>query len=302
MSKLQLLLGLSFGLCWGSLPLFYWLGGQGHSLLALVFSMGYMWIPGLCALGIQLAGREPLAACGLMRLRPNRWWLVAWIGPPLVSLVALGLGLLMPGVSFDGGMQALFNRLAAGLPAGILMPWRALLMRLPVPPLLILLLQALLSGATLHTLAALGEELAWRGLLFTELADLPFWRASGLSGLIWGLWHAPLILQGHNYPEHPWLGVGMMLLWCLLLAPLFSWIRLKGGSVLATALLHGSLNASLGLSLALLSGGSDLLVGLTGLAGMLVLALLNLVLLIAFLSQPALRHASFNSLAESFSA
>ena len=32
----------------------------------------------------------------------------------------------------------------------------------------------------------------------------------GVWGVIWGFWHAPLILNGHNYPQHPVVGVFMM--------------------------------------------------------------------------------------------
>ena len=67
----------------------------------------------------------------------------------------------------------------------------------------------------------------------------------------------------------------MMVGWCVLLAPLFSYVRLKARSVIAAAVMHGSLNATVGLSVILVKGGSDLTVGLTGLAGFLVLGLAN---------------------------
>ena len=34
-----------------------------------------------------------------------------------------------------------------------------------------------------------------------------FLKTSVLTGFIWGVWHAPIILQGHNYPQHPVAGV-----------------------------------------------------------------------------------------------
>lgn len=30
------------------------------------------------------------------------------------------------------------------------------------------------------------------------------------TGVIWGIWHVPVIVQGHNYPGHPWIGIPMM--------------------------------------------------------------------------------------------
>ncbi|MEZ0374424.1 MAG: lysostaphin resistance A-like protein [Candidatus Sericytochromatia bacterium] len=292
MTRLRLFLALSFGLSWFSMPLFLLLGGYWNSPAALIFSMGYMWVPGLCALGLQGLSRRPLAELGL-RWTPNHWWLAAWLGPPVLALLTLGMGLLMPGVEFSWQMRGLFARLAQTLPSEVLEQMRAAMLNLPVPPILVILIQGLFAGATLNTLAALGEELGWRGLLYRELDYLGFWRASGLIGAIWGLWHAPLILQGHNYPEHPQAGVVLMILWCMLLSPWFSLIRLKSRGVWAPALLHGTLNGSFGLSLSLLSGGSDLLVGMTGLAGLLVLAGLDLAL---FVAAPDLRRGSLEQL------
>jgi len=103
-----------------------------------------------------------------------------------------------------------------------------------------------------------------------------FWKSSALIGVIWGVWHAPLILQGHNYPQHPVVGVFMMIGWCLLLAPIFSYVRLKAKSVLAAAIIHGSLNATAGLAIMVVEGGSDLVIGVTGLAGFIVLAIVNI--------------------------
>ncbi|WP_340681246.1 CPBP family intramembrane glutamic endopeptidase [Natrinema gelatinilyticum] len=49
--------------------------------------------------------------------------------------------------------------------------------------------------------AAFGEEFGWRGLLFLKRSPLGFWRVSLLTGVVWGLWHAPLIVQGYNSPD-----------------------------------------------------------------------------------------------------
>ena len=287
MKRAAQFVGLSFGLSWLSMPLFMHFGGELRSPLGLIFSMGYMWVPGLVALSF----RPGKAALGLNG-SPNYVWLLAWLAPPLLMLLTLAVSLLLPGVRLSWEMAGLIERVAGSLSAEQVTQLKAAMQQSPVHPLLLMLLQGLIAGASVNSLAALGEELGWRGLLYREFAGLNFWHASLLIGGIWGLWHAPLILQGHNYPQHPQLGVIMMILWCILLAPFFSWIRLRGRSVLAAALLHGSLNGTIGLSFALLQGGNDLLVGATGLAGMLVLAGLNLAL---YLSAPQLR---LHSLAE----
>lgn len=146
----------------------------------------------------------------------------------------------------------------------------------PIHPFWIGLLQGLIAGITINAVAGFGEELGWRGLLQREFGYLGFWKSSGIIGLIWGVWHAPIILQGHNYPQHPLEGVFMMTIFTLLLSPIFSYVRLKAKSVIAAAIIHGSLNATAGLSILVVKGGSDLTIGVTGMAGFIVLALANL--------------------------
>jgi hypothetical protein len=73
----------------------------------------------------------------------------------------------------------------------------------------------------------------------------------------------------------------MMTAWCILLSPLFSYIRLKARSVIAVSILHGSFNAFSGLALLMVTGGKDLTVGVPGLSGFIVLGLLNVLLAFA---------------------
>ena len=145
----------------------------------------------------------------------------------------------------------------------------------PLHPFWIGLLQGLIAGITINAVAGFGEELGWRGFLQKELGYWGFWKSSIIIGLVWGIWHAPIILQGHNYPEHPQAGVFMMIIFTLLLSPIFSYVRLKAKSVIAAAIIHGSLNATIGLPLMVIKGGNDLTVGATGLAGFIALALAN---------------------------
>ena len=148
----------------------------------------------------------------------------------------------------------------------------------PELPLLMMVAQSLAAAVTINMLAALGEELGWRGYLHEQLISRGFWKCSFITGTIWGLWHAPLILQGHNYPAFPILGVLFMTVWCILLSPLFTLIREKSGSVIAASIAHGSLNASIGISIIYINGGHILWNGFHHLSGFTVLTLVNLVI------------------------
>ena len=85
-----------------------------------------------------------------------------------------------------------------------------------------------------------------------------------------------MILMGHNYPDHPVIGVFMMIVFCLLLSPVLMFLREKSGSVIVAAIAHGTMNAVAGISLLLLEGYHDLLCGPCGLAGMAVLAVADI--------------------------
>ncbi|NIM48808.1 MAG: CPBP family intramembrane metalloprotease, partial [Gemmatimonadales bacterium] len=74
---------------------------------------------------------------------------------------------------------------------------------LRVPALLVLFIPVAVIGIPLSGLAAtFGEEYGWRGFLQDELVKLGTLRGVLLIGVVWGLWHFPVILRGvHTYPE-----------------------------------------------------------------------------------------------------
>jgi uncharacterized protein len=272
--KILLFLGLTFVLSW-LLPLAFFLaGGKWNTLPAMGMALAYMFMPALSALIVQkFMCRQPMMAPLGITWNPNRWWLAAWLLPPLCAFATIGVSLLLPGVTFSPGMEGLAERFH-----GLITPEQLAHMKSasPIHPFWLALIQGLIAGITINAVAATGEEIGWRGMLLRELRAMSFWKSSVLIGAVWGIWHAPLIVQGHNYPQHPVLGVFMMTLWCTLLAPIVGYVRLKGKSVLAASIIHGSLNATAGLALMVVKGGSDLTVGLTGLSGFIVLIIVNL--------------------------
>lgn len=252
----------TLGLSWSLALLFWLLGGRVGTPAYTLFAGAYMWVPGLVAL--YFSRKEGLALP--LALKPNRFWLLAWLFPVGLTLLSIPLTLpLAPWVG-AGALKATLPPEALAIPEGTLL-WALFLGGI---------LGGLLAGATVNLLFALGEELMWRGYLWEKLKAKGFWPASLEIGFVWGLWHAPLILMGHNYPNAPILGVGAMILFTLLLTPTLLYVREKGGSVLAPALLHGTLNGVAGLSLLPFLRTHDLLVGVLGLPGFFLLALFNL--------------------------
>jgi membrane protease YdiL (CAAX protease family) len=264
--KVLAFLALAFGISWTG-ALVYALAGvdlgtlRGTALVVVV----YMWAPAVAAILVQRWHGESIrAGCGLRRGR-LRWVGLAWVTPVGLLALTIGIGALFPDVSFTTDYGAVLRGL--GLPEEQVEASVAVLEGLPVPPVLFLVGQGLVAGLTINAVAALGEELGWRGLLLHELSPLGFWRLSLLTGVAWGIWHAPLVVQGHNFPEAPFAGVVVMTGWTVAASPLFTYLTVRAKSVLGATLLHGSFNAVASLSLVYLTGAGALLVGPVGIAG-----------------------------------
>jgi uncharacterized protein len=90
----------------------------------------------------------------------------------------------------------------------------------------------------------LGEEIGWRGFLVPELAKRHRFVATALiSGIVWALWHYPLILWGHsNLPTPLWFFLPVFTLTVTLAGFLWTWMRLKSGSIWPCVVLHAAHN------------------------------------------------------------
>jgi membrane protease YdiL (CAAX protease family) len=268
---------LTYASTWFILGAYYALGGRLDQPVSTLVLLVSMFMPMTMALVVQkVIYKEPLREPLGISFRPNRWFLVAWLLPAIWALATVGVSVLLPGVEYSPDLAGFLERYSASLTPEQMEAMRQQLAALPIHPAWLGLVQGLIAGITINAVAGFGEELGWRGLLQRELAHLGFWRSSALIGIIWGIWHAPVIIQGYNYPQHPVAGVAMMTIFTLLLSPIFGYVTLKARSVIAAAIAHGTLNGTAGIPLLVIAGGNDLTVGVTGLAGFVVLALVNL--------------------------
>jgi len=267
------------------------LGGKWIFPGSLIITLLYMFVPMFVTVVIHRLYREPWTKLGIS-WQLNWWFLVAWLLPPISAIAALGISLLFPDVEYTAEMPKLFEQLKSLVPPAELKQIQNEVAAAPMTFVVVGILQGLIAGLSVNAIAAFGEELGWRGFLQKELNGIGFWKASVFIGLIWGIWHAPIILQGHNYPQHPVIGVFMMTLFTVLLSPIYSYIRIKAKSVVAAAILHGTMNGTAGLSTLVIQGGNDLTVGLTGLAGFitLVVIIIGLVVYDYFKAQEPILH------------
>jgi uncharacterized protein len=245
---------ITFVLSW---PLFFMplilnninpINGQviGQSLWAVA-----MWGPGVAAiLTTLLVQKKPFRSLNLNRLGPKRFYLWALFLPALLTIVG-GLFTLLFGIAkLDTELSLLTSALVSSgstIPVGVVIAMD--------------LGFAMLLAPFINMLFALGEELGWRGFLLPNLMPLGQWKAILISGVIWGVWHAPAVVQGLNYPGYPVLGIFMMIVFCVLLGTILSWLVLNTKSPWVAALAHGAVNAIAGLPVMFLRPGFNMAFG-----------------------------------------
>ena len=96
-------------------------------------------------------------------------------------------------------------------------------------------------------LLELGEEVGWRGyLLWHQVDRYGAKKAVLINGFEWGLAHMPLIYLGFNYsnenPGAPWSNMALMMLLCIVMGIIFSFVTLKTGNCMYAAIMHGVVN------------------------------------------------------------
>jgi uncharacterized protein len=237
-------LAIAIGLAWAvQSPL--WISGLGleHPLfMPLTFAM--MYTPAIATFIVVLFVKRPSSIprlLGLAPLRPRRRTILlclsALVGMPVLAFASMLLGSALGLIDLD---FVTFSGFAERLEAqGVQLANREVLIGFVAIQLLVIPINAVASS-----IAAFGEELGWRGWLLPNLLPLGTWPALGISGVVWGVWHAPIILLGYNYNRTDITGVLLMVGWCTLLGVVFGWLRLRSASVWPAVIAHGAINGS----------------------------------------------------------
>jgi membrane protease YdiL (CAAX protease family) len=93
--------------------------------------------------------------------------------------------------------------------------------------------------------SVLGEELGWRGLLVPELSKfMSFTGVALVSGLIWSVWHWPLIIMGlyGNDVTPLYYQLLFFTLFILSSSVIMAYLRLKTDSLWTAVIYHASIN------------------------------------------------------------
>ena len=257
---------------WAMFALVHWGFGIGKETLTglVVFETIYMFFPMITALVLQKIDKEKFNHTGLVNFKFNWAWLVAWLLPVVMVLLCILVNGLMPGVSLQYNAEQVINQYQVPEEQQELV--REQMMRLPAWLMVIsTLFSGLLMGASINALFAFGEEYGWRNFLVNALRERKFWPAALFIGVVWGIWHFPLILMGHNYPNELYWGVLLMVVFCVLAGVIELYFVLKTKSMIVAAVMHGTINALAGMTIYFTLGGNDFLNGMTGLAGFIVM-------------------------------
>lgn len=99
-------------------------------------------------------------------------------------------------------------------------------------------------GIFFNMSAALGEEIGWRGFLVPELyKSQGFTKTSLITGFIWGGWHLPILLfADYNSGTPSWYAMPCFIVMAIGISFIYTWFRMKSGSLWTAVILHGSHN------------------------------------------------------------
>ncbi|MCR4641738.1 MAG: CPBP family intramembrane metalloprotease [Lachnospiraceae bacterium] len=183
--------------------------------------------------------------------------LFAWVGPAILTALGALIYFLIFPQHFDlsgsylteaAGEEALRQMEAAGIsyPIYILITCIGCITYIPL----------------MNMIAGLGEEVGWRGFLYPQL-KARFGRRTGwvLGGVIWGVWHWPLIwLIGYEYGQEyfgfPVVGMLLFAVVTVALGIIIDRIYEKTGCIWLPSLFHGAFNAATTVTLAVCLPGT----------------------------------------------
>jgi hypothetical protein len=231
---------------------------------------GVMWVPALATvLTVKLITREGFGvAC--IRVGAVRPYLISALVVPAVFTVIYALTWLL-GLGRPDWQLADFRALIASAGGDTsTMPSTGTV--LPA-----LFVSSLLLGPTINGIFGFGEELGWRGYLLPKLMPLGKVKAYLILGIIWGLWHAPLVAVGFNYPGYPVLGIIWMAAMTTALGVYINELTLRNRSSILAGWIHGAFNGQgYGIWRILFPKVNPLLGGVTGLVGIAVWLIVGL--------------------------
>lgn len=281
--RIIIFLGFAFAIAWIAGLIIYLTGGltnspqivPGVSLALVLLATVYMWAPALGNLLTRLVTREGWKDVGLRPCFKKGWpyWLAGWFLPALLTLFGAVLFFVLFPQYFDTSLSVVHQQTALSPVLSSLSPWLFIALQL---------VAGVLISPIANSLATFGEEFGWRAYLLPKLVPLGGRKAMVLIGIIWGIWHWPVIFMGYeygfNYPGYPWAGP-LLFLWVTLGLGIFlGWLTLHAKSIWPAVIGHAAINGIAAAAVLATTGHPNRLlgplpVGIIGFMGFALLAI-----------------------------
>ena len=203
---------------------------KGENAAADFIVLLLMWCPGIAALIVRHRYYRREKVLGLNKCKVS--FLVYAVVIPLIYLgLSYGVYWIAQSISFSGDLSIPATRAEAVSSQGPLGTFISYAITLIV----IIVFSAF---------AVAGEELGWRGFLLPQMTRMwSFKKAVIVSGLIWAIWHMPIMIAGlYNAGTPVWYQLPMFTLEILAFAVIISLLRVKSGSVWPAIFIHTSHN------------------------------------------------------------
>ena len=275
---------LSLALAWlVALPL--WLSQSRPTWLIQVTALGMMPMPTLAAIITHRIYHSDKPFIDVTALRGGkpltvlRWCCVASFSVVIQLIATIMVGALSGAGNFSFSDAAIRARLphVPGVSSA--------LDPSTLPPAWLLLVIALFSGIvggfSFNAIAALGEEVGWRGWWASQRQGQNFWVNAVVIGTIWGLWHLPINMVGYNYPGvNRVAACSMFVVYCICAGSLLLELRNRSHSIYPAAVAHSTINGLVGICALFMDSSPTmwLVYSPTGVVGCVILVVITLLL------------------------
>lgn len=245
MKKIGIFLSITFILTWAIGFGLMFNGGYTNQYATLIVA-GCMFMPAIATIITTMITKEKFKD---VWIKPNfkgniKYYLIGWLAPVVLVLFGAAVYFIIFPSHFDGSMTTMINNTKDQLASlGQAIPSDGQLKTL----LVVQLVSSIFIAPVINFIPCLGEELGWRGYLLPNLLEKnsPV-KATLISGVIWGVWHAPMIAMGHNYGLEyafaPWGGILAMIIFCVAVGSLLSYITIKSKSCIPATVAHAVIN------------------------------------------------------------
>lgn len=245
MKKVNTFLVITFLLTW---IMAFWLmlnGGYQNPYASSVI-IGCMFMPAIATIITTLISKEKFKD---VWIKPNlkgnmKYYIIAWLLPVLLIVIGAAVYYLIFSSQFDGSMSRMINSTKDQLIVlGKAVPSDSQIKLM----LIVQIITSIFIAPIVNFIPCLGEELGWRGYLLPNLLEkYSAVKVTLITGVIWGIWHAPMIAMGHNYglgyPTAPWGGIFVMTIFCVCLGSLLSYVTIKTKSCIPAVIGHAMIN------------------------------------------------------------